>query len=325
MKYLIIGGAGGFALHTIEKILELKETEMIISTGRNLQRSKAFQLPFNPKHIYKQIHLVFETQKLIELILDFKPNYIINFAALAYATSWDNSYRYYDTNLTALSKICEALYNKTFLKQFLQIGSSEIYGATEKPALEDTCPKPTSPYAISKLAADLHLLSCYKHNNFPVNIIRPSNCYGRYQLMYRIIPKAIYLALIGEKFPLEGGGIAKKSFMHAYDLADAIIKILKSSHLGEIYNAGVDVPVSMKNIIEIICQSMNLDFNNFVKLTPPRKTEDDQYWIDSRKLMKSLNWEPKINLEEGIKDVIKWIVEYREFLKDESFKFELKA
>ena len=34
---------------------------------------------------------------------------------------------------------------------------------------------------------------------------------------------------------------------------------------------------------------------------------------------------PKINLEEGIKDVIKWIVEYREFLKDESFKFELKA
>jgi len=325
MKYLIIGGAGGFALHTIEKILELKETEMIISTGRNLQRSKAFQLPFNPKHMYKQIHLVFETQKLIELILDFKPNYIINFAALAYATSWDNSYRYYDTNITALSKICEALYNRTFLKQFLQIGSSEVYGATKKPALEDTCPKPTSPYAISKLAADLHLLSCYKHNNFPVNIIRPSNCYGRYQLMYRIIPKAIYFGLIREKFPLEGGGIAKKSFMHAYDLADAIIKILKSPYLGEIYNAGVDVPVSMKNIIEIICQSMSLDFNNFIKLTPARKTEDDQYWIDSGKLMKSLNWEPKISLEEGIKDVIKWIVEYKDFLKDESFKFELKA
>ena len=55
MKYLIIGWEGGFALHTIEKILELKETEMIISTGRNLQRSKAFQLPFNAKHTYKFI------------------------------------------------------------------------------------------------------------------------------------------------------------------------------------------------------------------------------------------------------------------------------
>ena len=42
MKYLFIGGAGGFALHTIEKILNLPDTEMVISTGRSPMRSKAF-------------------------------------------------------------------------------------------------------------------------------------------------------------------------------------------------------------------------------------------------------------------------------------------
>ena len=62
---------------------------------------------------------------------DYKPEYILNFAALAYATSWYDSHRYYDTNITAVAKVAEALYEKKFLKQFLQIGSSEIYGATK--------------------------------------------------------------------------------------------------------------------------------------------------------------------------------------------------
>ena len=59
MKYLFIGGAGGFALHTIEKILNLPETELVISTGRSPVRSKAFRLPENKKHIYKHCTIYF--------------------------------------------------------------------------------------------------------------------------------------------------------------------------------------------------------------------------------------------------------------------------
>ena len=96
----------------------------------------------------------------------------------------------------------------------MQIGSSEVYGGTVRPAKETDMPNPTSPYAISKLAADFHILSCYNHNGFPGNVIRPSNCYGSGQYVYRIIPKAILYALNDKKFPIEGGGKAKKSFMH---------------------------------------------------------------------------------------------------------------
>ena len=325
MKYLFIGGAGGFALHTIEKILNLPDTEMVISTGRSPMRSKAFRLPENKKYIYKQIHLTFETEKLIKVINDYKPEYILNFAALAYATSWHDSHRYYDTNITAVSKVVESLYDKKFLKQFLQIGSSEIYGATNQPAKETDQPKPTSPYSISKLATDLHLLSCYSHNGFPSNIIRPSNCYGRYQLMYRLIPKAIIMAMNGQKFPLEGGGVAEKSFMHAYDLADAIIKILNSKKHGQIYNAGSTKPIKMREIVEVISELMKVKFEDFVENVPGRSTEDARYWIDSSKIKSEMGWEPKISLKDGIKDVINWIQKYKDLLEDEPKKFELKA
>ena len=167
MKYLIIGGAGIFALHTIKKILQLKSTTKVISVGRNRERSsEAFTLGVgnnDDRYSYKQIHLTFEIDFLTDLIDTYKPDYIINFAALAYATSWNKSSRYYDTNITAVAKLCEHLYDKKFLKQFLQIGSSEIYGGTKEPAKENSLPNPTSPYAVSKLAADYHMLSLYNH------------------------------------------------------------------------------------------------------------------------------------------------------------------
>tara|TARA_B100000989_G_C19510186_1_gene458591 strand:- start:7 stop:996 length:990 start_codon:yes stop_codon:yes gene_type:complete len=329
MRYLIIGGAGVFALHTIRKLLSNKNTSLVLSTGRNMQRHGAFSLDIDskkyPHFIYKQVHLTFETDKLINLIKSYKINYIINFAALAHATSWQNSYRYYDTNISAVAKLVESIYDFKYLKQFLQIGSSEVYGSTAKPAKETTSPNPTSPYAVSKLATDLHLLTCFKHNGFPVNIIRPSNCYGPTQLLYRIIPKTILYLKEGKKFPLEGGGKAEKSFMHADDLANALDLILKSKKYGEIYNCGVKKPVTMRKLVEIISEKLNKDFDESVKITKARKTEDQKYWIDSTKIKKELGWKPVISIEDGIEDCINWVERYRDELKKENFDFELRA
>jgi dTDP-glucose 4,6-dehydratase len=198
-------------------------------------------------------------------------------------------------------------------------------GQQKKPALETDCPNPTSPYAISKLAADLHVLSCYKHIGFPANVIRPSNCYGPTQLMYRIIPKAILYSLNNYKFPLEGGGTAKKSFMHAADLANCIYEILHSKYVGQIFNAGVDKPVTMKNIIEIIARNTNKELSDLIKVTPPRKSEDKQYWVNSNKAKKLLKWEPKVSLEEGIIDCIDWVKKFNKELLNESNEFSLRA
>lgn len=328
MRYLVIGGAGVFALHFIKRILQDKSTTKVLSIGRNKERTNAFTLGVGSgdrRYMYKQIHMTFEIDFLIEAVENFKPNYIINFAALAYANSWTKSARYYDTNITALSKLCEYLYDKKYLKQFLQIGSSEVYGSTARPAKETDAPNPTSPYAISKLAADYHILSLYNHLGFPGNVIRPSNCYGSGQLTYRIIPKSLIYGLKNKKFPLEGAGIAKKSFMHTDDLSEAIIKILKSEKYGEIYNAGVNKPVTMKEIVTEVANYLEIDLKDFIEVVPGRKTEDNQYWIDSSKIKKNLKWEPKISLKEGIKETGEWVRENIEELSSEPMTFSLRA
>ena len=328
MRYCLLGGAGVFALHTAKLLLEKKDTELVISVGRNQVKNSAFTIGVgmnDDRYIYKPCHIVYEQDFLFEYFEKYKPNYIINFAALAYATSWEKSFRYYDTNVTAVSKIVEYLLDKEYLKKFIQVGTSELYGPVDVPANEKYPLNPTSPYAISKLAADMHLESMFKVKNFPMNIIRPSNGYGSGQLLYRIIPKAALMILKGEKFPLEGGGKVKKSFMHCRDIAEAIFAVLKDGKIGEIYNAGVDEPVSMRKLVEVVCSLLNQEFDQCVNITEGRAGEDKQYWLDSTKLFNDTGWKAKISLEEGIAETVDWVKENLNKFDNESLSFNLRA
>jgi len=328
MKYLLLGGAGVFALHTAKFLLEQKETELVVCVGRNTVKNPAFNLNIgnnDKRYVFKPCHIVYEQDFLFEYLEEYKPDFVINFAALAYATSWDKSFRYYDTNVTAVSKICEFLSNKSYLKKFLQIGTSELYGPVSEPVDENYPINPTSPYSISKLAADMHLETMFKVRKFPMNIIRPSNGYGSGQLLYRIVPKSAYLILKGEKFPLEGGGRVKKSFMHCRDIARAIYMILHKGKMGEIYNAGVDQPISMREIVEIVAKCLDRNFDDVVNITEGRLGEDAQYWLSSKKLFNDTGWKPEISINEGIKETVDWVKDNMNNFKNENLKFQLRA
>ena len=328
MKYCLLGGAGVFALHTSKLLLEKEDTELVLSIGRNQVKNKSFTIGVgenDKRYIYKPCHIVYEQDFLFEYFEKYKPDYIINFAALAYATSWEKSFRYYDTNVTAVTKIVEYLLDKTYIKKFIQVVTSELYVPVDKPADENHQLNPTSPYAVSKLAADMHLESMFKVKKFPMNIIRPSNGYGSGQLLYRIIPKAALMILRGQKFPLEGGGKVKKSFMHCRDIAEAIFAVLKDGKMGEIYNAGVDEPVSMRKLVEEVCLYLGKDFKECVNITEGRVGEDKQYWLDSTKLYNDTGWQAKISLKEGISETVQWVEKNFEKFENENLDFNLRA
>ena len=99
--------------------------------------------------------------------------------------------------------------------------------------------------------------------------------------------------MTNQKFPLEGGGKAKKSYMHAKDLAKAIYMILQSNKLGKIYNAGVEKPNTIREITETIANHLNIKFSDFFIDAKAREAEDSQYWIDSSLIKKDIGWEPK--------------------------------
>ena len=327
-KYILLGGAGVFAVHTAKFLLELDTTKEVISVGRNPERGSFYTLDVGKddnRYSYHQIHMVFEQDRLFELFDKVRPDYIINYAALAYATSWEKSFRYYETNLVSVSKICEYLLDKDYLKKFVQIGTSELYGSVDEPVSENYPVSPTSPYAVSKLAADMHLDTLFKVKNFNMNILRPSNAYGPGQQVWRVLPKAALYGLTNRKFPLEGGGQVRKSYLHAKDLANAIYLVANKGKAGETYNVGPNYTSSIRDLIEILSSQLGLNFEDFCQITPGRVGEDKQYWLDSSKIINELGWKHNVSLEEGIQEVVDWAIKYKDQLLTQEDTFTLRA
>ncbi len=304
MRWMILGGGGCFGLHLAKHLLP--QGQSVVSVGRSPKPSPPWLFGTDKAGLiwtYEQCHIVEDFDRLTKLFDSYKPDVVVNFAALAYSTSWKGSVYYYDTNTGCVAAMTEYLSGKPYLKKFVQIGSSEVYGSTRHPASEDAALRPSSPYAVSKLAADLHVLALPR---LPGVVVRPCNCYGEGQLLYRIIPRATWCALTGNRFPLQGGGQARKTWMHAEDLSRAIVTVVDKGRTHEVYNAGQVSPYTNLELMEHIEQAVGIPWTQFVEMAPPRPNEDDCYRLSSSKLY-ALGWSPKISLTEGINRVAGWM------------------
>jgi dTDP-glucose 4,6-dehydratase len=319
-KYMILGGNGIFGVHLTQYLLRNKPDARVFSVGRNPEKIGAFSLHkgiADDRYQYNQIHMVFETDRLMELIEKEQPEYIINFAALAadVASSWKYATRFYETNVVALARVTDQLIDKKWLKRWVQIGSSEIYGSVTKPSTEDALINPSSPYAVSKAAGDMHLRAIHKVRGFPMNIVWPSNAYGSGQQLYRIVPRTILACLLNRKIPLQGGGRAVKSYIHAQDLAWAIDLTMHKAEAGKCYNIGPDQGTAIKDLVELIIKRMGKNPADVIQMAPDRLGQDAAYLLDSTKIRSELGWKPKITLEQGIDECIAWGREYLDELK----------
>lgn len=326
---MVLGGNGVFGVQLVRYLLLKAPDVYVIAVGRNPEKPPAFSLHRgidDSRYEYHQIHIAYEPERLIELLKAKQPSVVVNIAAQGEgAASWKSSWRYFETNAVALAKVVEPLIGAPWLKKWLQVGSSEVYGSVTAPASEEAPIRPSSPYSASKAAADLYLLSVARSQNFPVNIIRPSNAYGPGQQLHRIIPKAVLCALLGHKLPLQGGGTARKSYIHTDDLSRAIYWIAEKGHLGKVYNAGPKESTAIRTLVEIICEKTSVPFNQLVDLAPDRLGQDAQYLLDSSLIAKDLGWKPEIPLQDGINDVVIWAREHLEYLKKQPTNFTLRA
>lgn len=327
--YVVLGGGGSFGLHTSKYLLDHADPRKVIAIGRNPVKAEPFSLNIgkgDPRYEYHQIHIVHEQDRLFELFDREKPEVIVSYAAQGEgAVSWKKSWRFFETNGTALVKMSEELMSRDYMERFIQIGTSELYGSVDKPMKEDDPIRPTSPYAASKAAFDLYLLSVAKVLGFRMNIIRPSNAYCPGQLLHRVIPRAVLCGLTGRKLPLQGGGRAEKSYIHARDLARAILLVSEKAPLGTVYNAGPAQPISIRHLVEKVAEALGMPFEQLCEMTPDRVGQDSRYWLDSSAIKRDVGWEPEISLEEGLREMVEWGRTYAPQLREMSTDYVLRT
>ncbi len=310
MKIAILGGGNVYALNFARHLSAIGVEHFGI--GRTGPKPAAF---WQVDHHYRfwALHLVDSLAAYMGVLDTERPDVVVNFAAQGEgAASFDeNAHYYYMTNTVALVRLVEELRKRSYVKRFVQIGSSEVYGSVDYAVSEAANLHPSSPYAVSKAAFDQHLEIMYRVHGFPMNIVRPSNCYCPGQQLHRIIPKAILCAFTKQKLQLHGGGRAEKSMMHADDLSRGIMAVIDRGEVGRIYNCGPKSPISMRGLVEQIAPIAGTTFENLVELAPDRTGQDGRYWIDSGAL-RALKWTPAVSLQHGIGTMVEWLLRHPE-------------
>ena len=109
--------------------------------------------------------------------------------------------------------------------EYFHVSTPEVYGSCQEPIRENTNYNPSTPYSVSRAAADMSLMSFWKAYKFPVAFTRSVNVYGPGQQLYRIVPRTILFFLTGRKLQLHGGGHLVCSFIHIRDVADGTLRV----------------------------------------------------------------------------------------------------
>ena len=270
---------------------------------------------------FSQINL-HDVSELEHTVRVFNPKYVVNFAAQGVvAESWDTPLDWYQTNLMSQIELHQILMSLDKLKKYVHVTTPEVYGSTSDWIEEDIPFNPSTPYAASRAACDMHLKTFFEGFNFPVVFTRSANVYGPGQQLYRVIPKAILSCMSRNKMSLHGEGSSRRSFLHVDDMVDATIKICEKGLLGETYHISASQLISIKDLIEKIALQFGLSLEQITIQTPERLGKDTSYMLSSKKLKETLNWEPKVSLNDGLNETIEWINNYYSELMAESWDY----
>jgi UDP-glucose 4-epimerase len=197
------------------------------------------------------------------------------------------------------------------IKKIILISSGgAVYGNVNTPVIsEDHSTNPISSYGILKLTIEKYAALFFKLKKLPIVIARPSNVYGINQKPFTgqgFIATAIASIIKEEEIYIYGEKGSVRDYIYADDLSDALLLMLSDGSPGEIYNIGTGLGFNNMDILNLIKNNSILNKSEFkIKLLPSRNCDVLSNILDCEKFKKCSGWEPKVNIHEGLNNVIK--------------------
>lgn len=322
VERIFVLGSNSFTGATfVDYLLEKGESD-VIGASRSPEPHAVF-LPYKGRapalqknFRFLQLDLNQNLPELFKVLDDAKPSIFVNFAAQSMvAESWHNPDHWFETNVVATVRLHEGLRKRDFIRRYVHVSTPEVYGSCSGLVDENAPFNPSTPYAVSRAAADLSLRTYFKNYNFPVLYTRAANVYGPGQSLYRIIPRTILYAKTGKKLSLHGGGHSQRSFIHGRDVADATLRIARHGTLGESYHISTKRQISIRDLVALIAKMVGVSFESLVQVSEDRPGKDAAYLLDAQKLRDRLGWQDQIGLEQGIQECIDWVDANLELLR----------
>lgn len=317
-NYLITGAAGFIGSRTSHMLMEQGHTVIGIDNMNDAYdpRIKEYRL----KNLQAQPGFKFYKHDIsekssIDLFKNEKIDGVINLAARAGVRfSVDNPWVFVESNVMGTLNMLEVC-RQFGCKKFILASTSSIYGENPQYPTPETASssEPMQPYAASKKGAEALAHSYHHLFDIDVTIVRYFTVYGPAGRPDLAIFRFVKWILEGEPIRINGDGNQSRGFTYVDDIARGTIAALKP--LGyEVINLGGHEVITINGLVKLVEDLTGKKAN--VQYGPPNLADMFMNQADVSKARDMLDWNPQVNLREGISNLIEWYKAERSWAKD---------
>jgi UDP-glucose 4-epimerase len=292
--YLVTGGAGFIGTNLVHTLVQNGKKVIVVD---DLSAGDAERLP---KEITFHKLDIRDTSALTELCQDV--DVIVHLAAIpSVPVSIEKPQETSAVNVDGTISVLEAAKN-TGVRRVVFAASAAYYGNHQTlPLKEDLSPCPETPYALQKYFGEQLMKLWSELYNIETVSLRFFNVYGPYMdpdgAYASIIGRFLRLTKTNQPLAVVGDGSQTRDFVHVSDVVTAICQAAEAKSIGkgEIFNVGTGIETSVLSIAKL--------FGGEITYLPAR-IEVGRSCANIEKAKKELNWEPRVEIAEGLTELI---------------------
>ena len=305
MKILVTGGAGFIGSHLVEELLS-NEHEILIFDNCLTGKKENLEITGN----FTFINDDFGSENSLEVIEKFDPDICFHLAAQSsVVVSVENPALDFEHNILQPIKLIHVLLKSNCKKLVFTSSGGTIYGEpTVIPtAEEDYADEPESPYGVAKKRLNELIKIMLKNSSMKYSILNLSNVYGPRQDPHGEAGVVSIFAnkyLKNEEPTIYGDGEQTRDYIYVKDVVSALIK---ASMIEE--NQFLNIGTGIETSVNDLANSMKIQFKSEINpiYKPAREGELNRSVLNNTKAKKELNWKPEYSLDDGMKQVFKWL------------------
>jgi UDP-glucose 4-epimerase len=304
MKVLVTGGAGFIGSHLVDRLIQEGHEVVVVdnlSTGkrRNLNRAARF------------FKLDIQSWRLERVFRNERPNVVMHLAAqMDVRKSVEDPVFDAQVNVLGTLNVLQQAVRHGVRKVVFSSSGGAIYGEQEiYPAPESHVTRPLSPYGISKLCGEQYLSYYQRVSGLQMVNLRYANVYGPRQDPdgeAGVVAIFIQKLLNNEQAIVNGNGRQTRDFIYVEDVVEASLAVMGQETQGT-YNVGTGEETSINDVLRILVGHTNSTCKELHG--PAKHGEQIRSVIDASKIRQELSWEPRTELNEGLKRTIDYFRE----------------
>ena len=320
MRVLVTGGAGFIGSNFVRMVLDDSASQFTFVTvldaltySGNLANLENYLEHPKFKFVQGDIRNSNAVRSLVQ-----QNDAIINFAAESHVDrSIHSREEFISTNVLGTQVLLDAAI-KFGIRKYLQISTDEVYGSIKTGSAKEVDRlDPNSPYSASKAAGDLLVRSYVQTFGLNASITRSSNNYGPFQHIEKLIPRFISNLVRDIPIPIYGDGSNIRDWIHVNDNCRGILKVFASGAIGEIFNIGGNNELSNIEVTRSLLGELGKS-DDYIQFVTDRLGHDLRYSIDTTKIRKTLGFQPEVDFDTGLKDVVKWYIKNSHWWENQS-------